>query len=88
MKTLEDLAKAEPDNSPEAMRERLECMADMDWAMTDPEVRRKYWDQYVAVYQKRILAHGTDAEKVLDEAAKATGVPENRIMVVGIAFWD
>ncbi len=88
MKTLEDLAKAEPDNSPEAKQENLECLADMEWAMTDPEVRRKYWDQYVAVYQKRVLAHGPDAEKVRDEAEKVSGVPANRIMVVGIAFWD
>ena len=88
MKTVEDLMKVEPDNSPEAKRERLEGIQDAHWALGDPEVHVKYFNQYVAVYQKQIVAHGEDRNKVLDEAEKVTGLPRNRIVVVPIVFWD
>ncbi len=86
MNPIQGNGTGQPDNSPEAIQERLECSADMDWAMTDPEVQTKYWDQLVAVYQKRVVAHGTDAASMLDEAQRVTGAPRHRIMIVGIGW--
>jgi hypothetical protein len=48
----------------------LERYADAAWALQDPEVQRHYRGQWVVAYERRILAHGPEAQAVLDQAAR------------------
>ena len=88
MNQVQNNGTVQSEEDPEVVKERLECFADMDWALSDPEVQVKYWDQLVAVYQRKVVAHGINTAKLLDEAQKVTGAPRNRIMVVGIGGWE
>jgi hypothetical protein len=46
---------------------------DLQWAIEAPEVLDKYMSEYVVPFERRIVAHGTDLELVLKEAAQRTG---------------
>ncbi len=71
---------------PAIIQERKECSEDLRWAWNNLELMTKYWHEYVAVYQKQVVAHGTDRAKLLDEAVRVTGAPRHRIMVVGMTI--
>src|SRR5207245_2319115 len=45
---------------------------DIAWADQDEEVRAKYAGEWVAVFERRVLAHGQDRAQVLNEAAALT----------------
>jgi hypothetical protein len=64
--------------------EEMEQWRDMDWAINDPEVKRKHEDELVAVYRRQIVAHGQDMKAILDEAERVTGLPRNKIAVTNI----
>jgi hypothetical protein len=62
----------------------IERWADIRWARTDPEVQRRYPDQFVVPYKQQIVAHGDDARAVLEEASRVTGKPVDELDLVGI----
>jgi hypothetical protein len=64
--------------------EEVEFVRDMKWAVQDPEVTAKYPDEYVAVWRRKIIAHGEDREAVLAEAQRITGLPRHEIPITVI----
>jgi hypothetical protein len=58
--------------------------ADGEWAMNAVELRQTYGGQYVAVYQRQVLASGLNPRAILLEAQRISGAPRNRIAVVPI----
>jgi len=63
-----------------------ECMRqeDLRWARQDPEVLARHRGEFVVPYQRRIVAHGTDAASVLAEAARVTGLQIEELPLVGV----
>jgi hypothetical protein len=61
--------------------QRLE---DARWARQDPDVLAKYLGEFVVPYERKIVAHGTDAAVVLAQAAKITGRPAEELALVGV----
>src|SRR2546429_173188 len=52
----------------------LERYRDAEWALRDPEVQSRYKGQWVVAYERKIIAHGHDADTVAAEAGHvATG---------------
>src|SRR5262249_20846669 len=51
-----------------------EFLRDMKWAVQDPEVTAKYPDEFVAVWRRKIIAHGEDRAAVLAEAQRILAV--------------
>jgi hypothetical protein len=45
---------------------------DIEWADHNEAVREKYAGQWVAVYDRSVVAHGNDPEQVLSEAVVRT----------------
>ncbi|MDI6793287.1 MAG: DUF5678 domain-containing protein [bacterium] len=41
-----------------------------NWLANHPEITKEYRGEYVAVIGEKIVAHGTDIDKVIDSAAK------------------
>jgi hypothetical protein len=64
--------------------EESELHRELTWANQDPEVKRKYPDEIVAVHRRQIIAHGDDLKTVLDEAQRITGLPRHLIAVTTI----
>jgi hypothetical protein len=44
--------------------------ADIAWAEHDGEVRSKYAGQWIAIYERAVVAHGADREQVLRQGAE------------------
>ena len=65
---------------PEVFR-RLE---DAGWAKQDPEVLAHYCGEFVVPFERKIVAHGTDAAAVLAEAARITGRQAEELPLVGV----
>ncbi len=61
--------------------QRLE---DARWASQDPDVLAQYLGEFVVPYERKIVAHGTDAAVVLAEAAQITGRPVEELPLVGV----
>lgn len=57
---------------------------DCRWVLHDPEIQAKYIGEFVVPYHRQIIAHGTDIEAVLAEAARITGLKEEELPVCGI----
>ena len=55
--------------------------ADIEWADHDEEVQAKYAGQWVALYQRAVVAHGTDRAQVLREAAAVTQRPTEELAI-------
>ena len=64
--------------------EEREQLADMEWAATDPELQKQYPDEFVAVYQRQVIAHGHDEEAFLEEAQRITGRPKHKIAITTV----
>jgi hypothetical protein len=64
--------------------EQVERLRDVEWAIQEPEVIRRYGDQIVAVHRRQIIAHGYDEEAVLAQAERITGLPKHQIAIVMI----
>jgi hypothetical protein len=47
-------------------------------------VLAQYLGEFVVPYQRKIVAHGTDAAVVLAEAARITGHPAEELPLVGV----
>jgi hypothetical protein len=57
---------------------------DARWAMETPEVMARYVGEFVVSYRREVVAHGTDAAAVLDEAARVTGRRAEELPLVGV----
>ena len=75
------MTKATPPSEPILPLE-LERYADAAWALQDPEVQRQYHGQWVVAYERRILAHGPEAQAVLDQAARLVPGRLHRLVLV------
>ena len=64
--------------------EEFQRLGDARWARQDPDVLAQYFGEFVVPYQRKIVAHGTDAAVVLTEAAQITGRPVEELPLVGI----
>jgi hypothetical protein len=65
-------------------REEQERFADLDWASQDPEVQTRYPGEIVVPFGRKIVAHGTCLQAVLQEAEKATGCKAEELPVVAV----
>jgi hypothetical protein len=59
-------------------------LGDARWARQDPNVQAQYLGEFVVPFERRIVAHGTDAAAVLAEAARITGRPVEELPLVGV----
>ena len=57
---------------------------DCRWVLHDQEIQAKYMGEFVVPYRRQIIAHGTDIEAVLAEAARITGLKPEELPVCGI----
>jgi hypothetical protein len=57
---------------------------DAQWASHDPEVMSLYEGQFVVPYDRKIVAHGTDAARVLADAARITGRQADELPLIGV----
>jgi hypothetical protein len=64
--------------------EELRRLEDARWAKRDPEVLAHYCGEFVVPYERKIVAHGTDASAVLAEAARITGRQAEELPLVGV----
>ena len=54
---------------------------DYEWCLHDPEVRRLYGDQVVAVHQRRIWGAGANHLAALNAALQQPGCPPRKALV-------
>lgn len=59
-------------------------LEDARWARQDPEVLSHYSGEFVVPYERKVVAHGTDAAAVLAEAAQITGRKAEELALVGV----
>ena len=57
---------------------------DAFWAQHDLGVEQSYGGQWVVPFRRRIVAHGTDLEAVLEEAACATHRTRDELVVCAV----
>ncbi len=55
--------------------------ADIEWAEHDGEVRAKYAGQWIAIYERAVVAHGADREQVLRQGAMAVQRPKEELAI-------
>jgi hypothetical protein len=58
--------------------------ADIDWADKNEEIQRNYGGQWIAILNRKVVAHGMDRDAVVREAVVATNRPEEDIAVWSI----
>src|SRR5260370_1489304 len=57
---------------------------DEAWATHDDTVQTAYRGEFVVPFGRRIIAHGTNAEQVLKEAAAVAGCDADELPLLGI----
>lgn len=55
--------------------------ADIEWAEHDEEVRAKYAGQWIAIYERAVVAHGAEREQVLRQGAEIMQRPQDELAV-------
>ena len=55
--------------------------ADIEWAEHDGEVHAKYAGQWIAIYERAVVAHGADREQVLRQGADVVQRPLEELAV-------
>jgi hypothetical protein len=73
-----------PNLPPKLSAEESEQLGDMIWAATDKHLQELYPDEFVAVYQRQVIAHGDDLAAVYNEAERITGRPRHKIAITTI----
>ncbi len=48
---------------------------EFDWLLSHPEIEERYVGEYIAIVGDRIVAHGKDFKKVLEQAEEAGEEP-------------
>jgi hypothetical protein len=64
--------------------DRQAITQDILWAQQDPTVRAFHEGEFVVPWKGKIIAHGLDAQAVLQEAAQITGRRVEDLPLVGI----
>jgi hypothetical protein len=64
--------------------EEFQRQEDAQWASEDPEVLANHCGEFVVPFQRKIVAHGTDAAAVLAEGSRITGRPAEELPLVGV----
>lgn len=64
--------------------EEQQAVDDETWALQDADVQARYRGQFVVPFAGKVVAHGFDAEQVLEEAARVTGRRVEDLSLVGI----
>lgn len=49
--------------------------SDIDWAEHNPDLQEKCAGEWVAIHERRLVAHGKDRDQVVREAATALQLP-------------
>jgi hypothetical protein len=62
----------------------IQRLEDARWARQDPDVLAQYAGEFVVPFERKIIAHGTDAATVLAEAARIAGRPVEELPLVGV----
>jgi hypothetical protein len=65
-------------------QERREITQDILWAQHDPSVRAMYEGEFVVPWKGKIIAHGDDAQVVLERAAQTTRRRPEDLPLVGV----
>jgi hypothetical protein len=65
-------------------REEIQINDDYEWALHDPEVRRQYGNQVVAVYQRRIWGAGANHAAAVDAALQQPGCPPRYFLALPV----
>ena len=55
--------------------------SDIEWAQQNADLQRQYAGEWVAVYERTLIAHGADREQVLRAAAAALQRPIEEVAV-------
>ncbi|HTU92445.1 MAG TPA: hypothetical protein VMF69_20355 [Gemmataceae bacterium] len=57
---------------------------DLDWAEQAPEVQQnpEHYGKFAVIYNKRILAVGSDSQALVEQAAQQVGVPWQHLVVL------
>ena len=55
--------------------------SEIDWAEQNPQLYDQYGDQWIAICDRKVVAHGEDRDQVLREASQVTGRSEDDIAV-------
>lgn len=55
--------------------------ADIEWAEHDGEVHAKYAGQWIAIYERAVVAHGADREQVVCQGAEAVRRPQEELAI-------
>ena len=74
--------------SPTQIEERSEALSpseldrygDAGWAMHDAEVQRRFHGKWVVAFQRKVIAHGTDPNVVLDQACQTASGQNHRLV--------
>ena len=66
---------------------------DLDWAEHAPEVQQnpEHYGKFVVVYNKRILAVGSESQALVEQAARQVGVPWQHLVVLSVhrpGLWE
>ena len=48
---------------------------EFEWLMSHPEIEERYVGEYIGIVGNKIVAHGKDFKKVLEEAEKVSKEP-------------
>jgi hypothetical protein len=61
---------------------------DIAWADHDNEVQRRYEGEWIALYHRRVIAHGVDRTQVIADAARALACPTEEIVIWPVGSAD
>jgi hypothetical protein len=59
--------------------------AEIEWAEQNEEVQSKYAGQWVALYERQVVAHGLHRDQVVRDAVAATQRPAEELAIWPIA---
>lgn len=59
----------------------LERYRDAEWALHAADVQQQYHGQWVVAYERRIIAHGMDAQAVAEEAGRLVKGQAHRLVL-------
>ena len=55
--------------------------ADIEWAEHDSQIRPKYAGQWIAIYERAVVAHGADREQVSRQGTDVVQRPQEELAV-------
>jgi len=76
----ETTSSAPPSLPAELTEQERQLSADSDWALRDPEVRRRYAGLFVAVHRKTVLGSGKTIGDAVQEALGRPNCPPRQAL--------